>query len=232
MKIFAIIPARAGSKRLRGKNLKLLGDKPLIAWSIEAALQSGCLQRVIVSTEDPETADIARQFGAETPFLRSHELASDTAKVEDVVIEVLKKLEQNKTELPDAALLLQPTSPFRTVNTIQRAVELFKSSNGESVVSVSPASSHPNLCRYINEQGEMVKVLPDQPDIKRSQDLPPVYALNGMIYLVSVDHLKREKSFYTPGTKALIVEDPAESLDIDTSFDWFLAESILEKRGG
>ena len=113
MKIIAVIPARAGSKRLPGKNIKQLGPWPLLAWSIRSALASKAFDRVIVSTEDSKIAEIAREYGADVPHLRSPHLATDKARAEDVLIETLDWAQQGESPLPDGVMLLQPTSPFR-----------------------------------------------------------------------------------------------------------------------
>lgn len=230
MEIIAIIPARAGSKRLPGKNLKLLGGKPLVAWSIEPALQSQCFSRVLVSTEDSYIAETAKKYGAEVPWLRPKHLATDEATAEQVVLDVLNCLHKENPKTPDAVMLLQPTSPFRSVNSIHRAIDLFKDSGGESVVSVSPATTHPYLCKVLNEKGEMKSFVTDKPDITRTQDMPPAYQLDGVIYLTSAETILKEKSFYSKNTQGLIIEDPYEGIDIDTHFDWLMAQTVLAQR--
>ncbi|MDH5763288.1 MAG: acylneuraminate cytidylyltransferase family protein [Nitrospinota bacterium] len=234
MKILAIIPARGGSKRIPGKNLKLLGDKPLIVWSIEVALASKSFDRVMVSTEDSKIAEVSKNFGAEVPWLRPAHLASDEATSEDVVIDFLNRINTETGAMPDALMLLQPTSPFRTVRSIHRAIDLFEKSGGDSIVSVSPPATHPYLCKVLDENGEMKPFIPDQPEIHRTQDLPAVYQLDGVIYLASTQNILVEKNFYSKHTRGLIIDDPHESIDIDTPFDWLMAETILaeSKRKG
>lgn len=230
MNIIAIIPARAGSKRLPGKNTKTLGDKPLLAHTIQAALDASCFEHLIVSTEDAEIAEVAKYYGAEVPWLRSTQFATDDSPVIDSVTEVLQKLIVNKKSNVDAVMLLQPTSPFRSTVSILRAVELFERVQPESVVSVSPASTHPFWCKMIDAQGVIKPFCSEQEMPARFQDLPPVYQLNGLIYLSNVRNLYQQKSFYSPNTQALIIDDPKESVDIDTTFDWLVAETIMQSK--
>jgi len=223
--ILTIIPARGGSKRVAGKNKKVLLNKPLVAWSIEQAiaLESMCS---IVSTDDADIADIARECGI-TSFMRSAEYATDISSVIDVVFEVLDFYESKKQHF-DAVLLLQPTSPFRTTESIKQAIALFEKGGGESVVSVSLGSAHPHWCKTV-ENGVLMSFSEGFDASVRSQDLPDVYQLNGSIYLSSVENLKRTQSFYSENTQALIIDSEEETLDIDTPFDWLVAEAIAKK---
>ncbi len=230
MNIIGIITARAGSKRLPGKNLKPLGEMPLIAWSIKSATESGCFDRIIVSTEDEAIAGVAKGYGAEVPWLRSAELATDKAKVEDALLQVISRIKADGGITPDGVMLLQPTSPFRSAKTIKSAIKIFSEDPGKSVVSVSPSRTHPFMCKEVDELGVMRPFDADGHITLRSQDLPPVYELNGLIYLVPASFLMAEQSLYTKDTRALIVNDMEERLDIDTPLDWALAETILEMR--
>jgi len=230
MNIIAAIPARAGSKRLPGKNVKLLGGKPLIAWTIDTANESKSFTRVLVSTEDPEIAKVAKEYNAEVPWLRPIKLASDEATSIEVVVDLLNRIQSEEGQIPDAVMLLQPTSPFRSVSSIHRAIDLFKICKGESVISVSPAKTHPYWCKEMTSDGEIKPFISGQPDIKRAQDLPAVFQLDGGIYLSSVENILKEKSFYSQHTRGLIIENPYESIDIDTSFDWLEAETVLAQR--
>ena len=228
MNIIAVIPARAGSKRLPGKNIKKLGGKPLIAWSIQVALNSKCFERVIVSTEDSQIASIAKQFGAEVPRLRSKNNATDEAKAEDVALEVLENIYKDTGKNPEAISWLQPTSPFRTIKSIQNAVALYKETR-MSVISVSPAKTHPYWCKTISDEGNLEPYIESTPHICRKQDLPLAYELNGSIYLASAKTLIESQSFYSIPSKAIIIDNEEESLDIDTQVDWLVAESIIKK---
>ncbi|MBS0358705.1 MAG: acylneuraminate cytidylyltransferase family protein [Proteobacteria bacterium] len=227
MGYIAVIPARAGSKRLPNKNIKPLSGKPLIAYTINAAQKANCFSEIIVSTECPQIAEIAIQYGAQVPWLRSAEYATDTASVADAVVELLLRFQQEQQKNYDAVMLLQPTSPFRKPETILKALELFKSSNGESIVSVSLAKTHPYWCKRIDADGIMSSFVQGQQIPICAQDLPPVYQLNGLIYCASPSHLIEQRNFYTNSTKALILNDSEEVLDIDTPMDWMLAEMIV-----
>lgn len=226
-RILAVIPARGGSKRLPGKNVRPLGGLPLIAWTIRAAQQAGGLARIVVTTDDPGIAAIAEAHGAEVPFLRTAALATDEATSAAVVLDLLDRLGPPE---PDGVLLLQPTSPFRTAETIRRGLALFAEAGGESVVSVSPAREHPFWCKRLDAEGRLQPFIPDAP-VLRSQDLPPAYALNGLLYLTTPATLRATGGFYSPATRALVVPEPAEAVDIDTPLDWALAEAVLASRG-
>jgi CMP-N,N'-diacetyllegionaminic acid synthase len=225
--ILGLIPARGGSKSIPRKNIKLLAGKPLIAWTIEAALQSQMLSRVIVSTDDPEIAQVAREWGAETPFLRPPELARDDSSSMSVVLHMLQWLEEQEQFSPDNVLLLQPTSPFRSSQDICAAIALAETRQARAVVSVSEAEKHPYVCKRILSDGTLVDFVASDLAYQRRQDLPPAYALNGAIYLNQCESLVRDHAFLPEGTLAYIM--PVQrSLDIDTSWDWRLAELILK----
>ncbi len=227
-KILAVIPARGGSKRVPGKNKKLLLSKPLISWSIETAVLVMGL-KVVVSTDDQEIAEIACQNGAEVPFMRSPHYATDESSVIDAVLEVIKYYQRQGEEF-DGVLLLQPTSPFRTRKTIEKAIGLYKASGGESVISVSEAKTHPYWCKQIIDGRLHPFDGSHDASALRSQELPEVYQLNGVIYLASIETLQIRKSFYSQHTRALLIDSDEESLDIDTPFDWLVAETIANRR--
>lgn len=227
MKILALIPARGGSKRLPGKNIKPLGGVPLIGWSIKTALASRCFADVLVSTDDQEIADVAIQQGASVPWLRPMVLASDTATSVDVVVHALDQWEHSNGQL-DAVMLLQPTSPLRTVDSIQRALRLFESKGGQHpVVSVGPAASHPNWCFRMTATGTMEPFLGWEGLEVRSQDLEPAWTLNGSIYVISPSQLRAKRSFLATDTFALQMSDPDESIDVDTLEDFERCEQVL-----
>lgn len=226
MKIIALIPARGGSKRLPGKNIRLLGNKPLIAWTIEAALQSGVCDDILVSTDDEAIAAVARTYGASVPYLRPSELSSDTATSIEVALHALEVYEAQHGSV-DGLLLLQPTSPFRSSSSIREAI--LKWSDDEAhrpVVSVSPASSHPAWCFRISSTS-MEPFLGWETMRSRSQDLDEAWTLNGAIYLISPADLRSARSFLTPNTRPLVIESAREAVDIDTPEDWSAAEALL-----
>lgn len=226
MRLLALIPARGGSKRVPGKNIKNLGGLPLIAWTLRAAHDSGVCGAVVVSTDDEAIAAVAREHGADVPGLRPAELASDTAGSVDVALHALDRYEAAHGPV-DGLLLLQPTSPFRTADTIRRGAALFAKTHGRrSVVSVSPAPSHPAWCFRTTPDG-MEPFLGWEAINHRSQDLEPAWALNGALYLISPARLREVRRFLTPDTLPLVMDDPREAIDIDTPEDWARAEARL-----
>jgi CMP-N,N'-diacetyllegionaminic acid synthase len=223
LKILALIPARGGSKRLPNKNIKLLGGKPLIAWSIEIAKKFEAISEVLVSTDSEEIAKISKECGALVPWLRPADLATDTATSVDVALHAMDWYEKEYGNI-DGLLLLQPTSPFREVNSINKAIELFE--NKSSVVSVSPSHSHPAwTMKIVNDK--LVPFLDGNGLNTRSQDLEPAFALNGSIYLISPNNLRKNQSFYDFNTVPLVMNSKRESLDIDTLEDFEYVEYLV-----
>jgi len=227
-RILGIIPARGGSKGIPRKNIRPLAGKPLIGWTIESALNSKVCEPLLVSTDDPEIAAVARQFGADTPFLRPPSLSSDTATSLSVVEHAIDWLNETGLESFSHVLLLQPTSPFRTAEDIQNAVTIAKKT-GAAVVSVCEPQQHPYLFKIIREDGTLDNLMPESAQCSRRQDYPPVYALNGAIYIISMDCLIKEKTF-TPEKTVPYIMPPERSLDIDTPWDFFLAEQTMQGR--
>ncbi|MFA6316582.1 MAG: acylneuraminate cytidylyltransferase family protein [Elusimicrobiota bacterium] len=222
MRILGIIPARGGSKGIPGKNIKLLGGVPLIGHTIRAARESGCVDRLWVSTDDSKIARAAESLGVPVPWLRPARLATDKARTEDCVVHLLGKLKEDEGYVPDAVILLQPTSPFRSAETIRRAVRLFEKGGGRGVVSVALAPMHPYWCFRV-EKGRLVPFCPAK-SASRRQDLPPAYCYDGSVYLVATGSFLRTRSFSGKGALALIVPEH-EVLDIDEPSDWVAAEA-------
>ncbi len=219
------IPARGGSKGVPGKNKRMLGDKPLVVHTIHTARASGCFDRIVVSTDDPEIAGLASQAGAEVPWLRPEELATDEASVMDSLRYDLDRLRAERDYSPDGVMLLQPTSPFRTVDTVRSAAGMLDAGQSESVVSVSPSREHPYWCKRITPDGMLESFLAAAPTSTRRQDLVPVYVVNGVIYAAPAVVIASQRSFLGARTRALLISNEAESLDIDTPFDWLVAEA-------
>jgi N-acylneuraminate cytidylyltransferase/CMP-N,N'-diacetyllegionaminic acid synthase len=222
--ILALIPARGGSKGLPRKNIRPLLGKPLIAWTIEQALASKYLDRVIVSTDSEEIAEISKKYGAEVPFMRPKKLATDEVKSIDVVLHAVKWMEENDGSY-DLLMLLQPTSPLRTVEDIDKAVELLFGKGAIAVVSVCKVDHHPYWSNVLPEDGCMENFIRPEAINKNRQGLPIFYRLNGAIYLAYCDYLKQEKTFFGDKTFAYIM--PKErSIDIDEEIDFILAELL------
>jgi CMP-N-acetylneuraminic acid synthetase len=225
VKLLAVIAARSGSKRLPNKNARTLGDKPLMVWSIECALASRCFSDVLVSTDTEELGTIARNAGASVPWLRPVELATDQASSAEVCLHAAEWYEQARTRL-DGVALLQPTSPFRQSETVRRGVSLFMDDPTESVVSVSPATSHPYWCRRVDQDGRLRRLDGVPESVARSQELPRVWQFNGLLYIVPMSVL-RSGILISTAARALTIVDEIESLDIDTELDWLVAEAVL-----
>lgn len=223
--VVGVITARGGSKGLPGKNIRSFAGKPLIAWTIEAAQHSESLLKTIVSTDDEEIAKIARDCGAEVPFIRPRELAEDNSAHIDVVLHCLDWIEQ-QGDSPDYLMLLQPTSPLRNAQDIRKVVQMVEHRDPEAILAVNETHDHPYLTRTIDENGS-IRPLIEMPEIHypRRQDLPPAYFINGSIYLNSVASLRKTRSFY-PADALGYVMPSSRSVQIDTLLDFVAAEAI------
>lgn len=226
MKNIAIIPARSGSKGLKDKNIKILGRKPLLAYSVEAAIKSGIFDCIHVSTDSEYYADIAIKYGAEIPFLRSKEMSTDTAKSWDVVLETLQKYE-NQGRHFDMVTLLQPTSPLRDAEEIVKAYEEYQNRQAEAIVSVCTMEHSPLWSNTLPDNLSMEKFVQKQSNQSR-QHLEQYYRINGAIYMVRVSFLKEDINIYRRGCFAYLM-DVKKSIDIDTQIDFDMAEFLLKK---
>lgn len=227
LSVLGIIPARGGSKGIPGKNIKLLNGKPLINCTIDAAQTSQVFDRLIVSTDDSAIAEISRQAGADVPFIRPAELATDEARGRDVLLHAIDWVGKHD-KVYDLVMMLQPTSPLRRASDIIGALELLINKNGKAVVSVCEVEHHPWWCNTLPEDLSMKDFLPDKALHTNRQQLPPYYRLNGAIYCGYWDFIYANESWYGDETYALVM--PRErSIDIDTSLDWELASVLLDK---
>ncbi|MGI2201452.1 cytidylyltransferase domain-containing protein [Shewanella baltica] len=225
-KVLAFIPARGGSKRLPRKNVLPLAGKPLICWSIDAAKHSKYIDSIFVSTDDSEIADIVSEYGIDIPELRPKWLASDTATTESVLIYTLEKFAKDA----DIVIILQPTSPLRTSEHIDRAVELFIKKQAQSVVSVTPCEHSPLWTNTLPKNGSVHNFIRPEA-LKRSQELEKFYRFNGAIYIFDTKILiEQQKICYTSLSYAYLMENSV-SFDIDHKLDFELAEFILNKYG-
>lgn len=235
IEILALIPARSGSKTIPNKNVQLLSGKPLITYTIDAAIKSTLISRCIVSTDSSNIADISEKAGAETPFMRPSDLSGDTATMNPVLCHALYWLEQNQQYTPTHIVLLQPTSPLRTPGDIDEALTIMLESDADGVVSLCETKHHPYHAKSISEAGIISNFLPDtvlpnNPNsFHRRQDLPKSYALNGAIYSVKSHIMLQKKTFYTESTKAYLMPEE-RSLDIDTPWDLHIAELLMNRR--
>lgn len=226
-RMLAVVTARGGSKRLPGKNMRLLGGKPLVLWSIETALQAARICDVLVSTDDPAIADAARSAGVLVPWLRPSLLGGDETPSADVCIHALDWYEAERGVV-DGLVLLQPTSPFRRRATIERGIDLFCGNGRRPIVAVSNARSHPHRSYRIENDGMRPFTRKGRRET-RAQQLEPAYAVNGALYVVSPSDLRKRRSFYGSDMLPLILSDPAEAIDIDTEWDWMIAETVLAR---
>jgi CMP-N-acetylneuraminic acid synthetase len=226
--VLAIIPARGGSKRLPGKNIKLLNGKPVIAWTIQAALKSIYIDKVIVTTDDQEFARIAKKHGADIPFIRPPELAEDTSSSVSVLQHALKKLNENN-EKYDVVILLQPTSPLRRTLDIDDGFEYYSRKKAMSVVSVCPLEHPTSWCNSLPENGSLQNFLKDGVKEKRSQDIAKEYRLNGSIYIADVDYFTENNGFWGKNDIYAFIMGETESIDIDTIADFELCEYFMSK---
>jgi CMP-N,N'-diacetyllegionaminic acid synthase len=228
LKNLAIIPARSGSKGLKDKNIKLLHGKPLIAHTINAALYSGIFDEVVVSTDSLEYSKIALSYGAKVPYLRPRALASDEAKSWDVVKDLIKSYE-DKNIFFDKITLLQPTSPLRDEKDIISADQFFDQKKAEFVVSVNQVDFHPKWANTLPKNLSFKNFLDKSIINVPRQKLVKHYRINGAIYIINKSLLMSGENYYESKSFAYIM-DKAKSIDIDDEIDFWLAETILEKK--
>jgi CMP-N,N'-diacetyllegionaminic acid synthase len=224
----AIIPARGGSRGIPRKNILSLLGKPLIAYTIEAARKACLIGRVLVSTDDPEIAAVATQFGAEVPFLRPPELARDETPTLPVLQHLLSQLKTMENYEPEIIVLLQPTSPLRRVGDIDKAVTLLQQTSADSVVSLCVAEHSPYWMNRL-ESDRVLPFLENVPEYARRQDLPPVYRINGAVYATRRRILMEQNRLLGKNTHGIVM-DAESSVDIDTPLDLKIAMLILQER--
>ncbi|NFN92755.1 acylneuraminate cytidylyltransferase family protein [Clostridium botulinum] len=227
-KILAIIPARGSSKGVPRKNIKELNGRPLIAYTIEEAKKSKYIDRIVVSTEDTEIAEVSKMFMAEIPCLRPLELANDDTPTIDCVIHMLNLLKDNENYTPDYVCLLQCTSPLRTVDDIDGTIDKLITTGMDGAVSICEAEVNPywtnvfvgNRLQYFFKEGKK---------ITRRQDLPKIYRLNGAVYVAKSDVLQKERTFETDKVTGYVMSCE-RSIDIDTEFDFNIANLLLKNK--
>lgn len=225
MKNLAIIPARSGSKGLKDKNIKLLNGKPLIAYTIEAAKKSELFDEIFVSTDSEKYAEIALEWGANVPFLRSDELSTDIASSWEVVKDALKRYKDMGKEF-DSVALLQPTSPLRTAEDITVGYNKMEDRDANAIVAVCEVDHSPLWSNTLPEDDSLTNFM-NQDLIKMPrQSLPIYYRINGALYLVKTEYLMSTESIYNEKCYAIVM--PKEnSVDIDDALDFKIAEVIV-----
>lgn len=228
-RVLALIPARAGSKRIVNKNIKLFAGKPLIAWTIEAAKVCENITDIVVSTDGEDIAAIAKQYGAEIPFMRPDNLSSDTALSIDVVLHAIDFLSESGRDY-DLLLLLQPTSPLRSTSDISTAIDFFNRSNAQGVISVCECEHSPLWANVLPESKSLDSFIAPEISELRSQDLPVYYRFNGAIYLFDVQQLRLRKSFFYSTSVFAYVMNKKNSIDIDTDIDFQFGEFLVSNK--
>lgn len=218
----ALVPARGGSKGVERKNIRECADEPLLAYSVRAGLEAASVDRTVVSTDDEEIRDIAREVGADAPFLRPAEYATDEAPMEPVVRHALEYLRDEAGEAYDEMVLLQPTTPLRDAAHVDVALEQYRDTDADSLVSVVP--DHSYRWRRTDEGAVRVNY---QGDRRRRQAKDPEYVENGAIYVVDAAEFLETDDLHA-GRTTLFVMDETPDVDIDTPFDLWLADRILE----
>lgn len=229
MEILGIIPARGGSKAIPHKNIALLAGRPLISYTCKSAQKSKRLTRLVVSTDDKEIAQVCMQNGVEAPFLRPEDLAKDETGMLEVLIHALKTLEEAENYKPDIIVLLQPTSPLRTSDHIDAAVDLLVKTGADSVVSVTHVPHQFNPVSVMKIENEKLVPFISGPQILRRQDKPKVYGRNGPAVLaMRRETILNKNSLYGDDVRPFIMTEE-ESIDIDTKFDFDIAEFLIKK---
>jgi CMP-N,N'-diacetyllegionaminic acid synthase len=236
MKIMAFIPARGGSKGIPRKNLVPLAGKPLIQYTIEAARSSQRHPDLFISSDDLEIIRFCRSLGVVVEYQRPPELAGDEAVIADAVIHALEWLREKKQPWPQAILLLQPTSPLRSVRDIDQAIDLFNAASADSLISVHRMLEHPYKCLELEEDGWRLLARPARRMTRRQEYDDKYYVINGAIYLTRTEFLLKERTFVPEGKSLLYVMDPARGVDIDTFQDlqraeFFLVQAMKALRG-
>ena len=223
-KVLAIIPASSGSKGIQGKNIINLNGKPLIAYSIEAGLKSKYIDRVVVTTDGKEIANVSKRYGADVPFIRPDYLSSDTAKTIDVVIHCIDEMKRLSEEY-DYMVLLQPTQPLRHSWHIDEAIELILEKDEEALVSVSKVKDHPILMRTIDKNGYAINLI-EGSSTKRRLEFTDFYKVNGAIYINKInENLNNDTSLND--NKLVYVMDEKYDVDIDEMLDLQIAELAI-----
>lgn len=222
-----IVPARGGSKGLPRKNTRTLGDIPLLGWTAEAVKRCGLDKAIcLLSTDDPEIADIGRSVGLDVPFLRPAEFATDSATAESVALHALDWLASARGHEASSVMWLQPTSPFRTPDSIKQAVALLAGSPVAGVLGVKPIHRSLKTLFYSGEDMKLISLDQRGEPITRRQDAKTLYTPNGALYLVRSRVLRDERSFFPAGCQGVVMDQIA-SLDIDDPVDWNIAEAVV-----
>lgn len=221
--MLAIIPARGGSKGVPKKNIKILGDKPLIQWTIDAAIKSKLIDRVILSTDDHEIAQTCKQFDIEIPFMRPGYLAKDDSLAVDNYLYTIERLKKEFGFKENEFIVLLPTSPFRSCDDIDEAIDVFYSQSADSIISCCEIEHPVEWALGLDSSG---KIISNIAKIKNRQDYKKKYRANGAIYILKYSLLKTTKTYFNKNSVAYIMP-PEKSIDIDTQIDFKFAEFLI-----
>lgn len=226
-KILAYIPARGGSKRIKNKNIRNFLSRPLISYTIEQAKACSLINRVIVDTDSPEIAAVAKRYGAEAPYLRPARLASDKAQVVFSLLYLLDKLKKSENYVPDYIILLQTTSPLREMSDIYDCWKMTQATGATTVLTVSP--THPKLY-HLSRQNDMILVNGSEAKSNNTQTWPAAYLMNGcLVYILKTKAILKEKRIITKKTKA-VISPKWRSVDLDSPEEWAMAEVLYENK--
>lgn len=235
MEVLAIIQARGGSKRLPGKNIKSLGGKPLISWTIEAAKNARYVSRVIVSTDDAAIASVAKAAGAEVPFMRPAELATDTAKSHGLLEHALLWLKEHEGYVPDLVVQLKPVNPLRTAATIDACIEQYDADNFDSLITVQPVSEHPYKTWRFDASGHTLEPFVskaehglDEPAKMPKQLLAPAYIQNSCVHIIAPSTILKKSSSIGIKVQGFVM-DAKEGINIDTEEDFVIAGFLISQ---
>lgn len=227
-KVLAVIPARGGSKGLPGKNIRPMCGKPLIAWSIDTARSSVYLDLVLVTTDCPQIAEIAKRYGAHVPFLRPDDLATDHSSTYDAISHALEYLRSEEGQDFDYVVLMEPTSPLREDDDIDRMLErlLAMGADFDSIISIGEVDEHPSIVRRVRGKN-LEPFCPELPQTTRRQDNDPAYFPFGVAYIAKTDVLLAEQTFYTQRCTYFIIKR-YQNYEIDDIYGFMCAEKIMK----
>lgn len=230
MKVVAFIFARGGSKGLPGKNIRILAGKPLIAWSIENARKIKRVDRVIVSTDSEEIAKVAIKYGAEVPFLRPPDLASDTASEWLAWRHAIQYVQQKYNNLYKVMVSIPTTAPLRLAEDIEKCLDEYEGGNSEVIITVTDAHRSPYFNMVKKKQDETVElVIPGEAKIERRQEAPVTYDMTTVCYVADMDFVLKNNSIFDGRVRAVYIP-PERAIDIDTELDFLFAEALINKR--
>lgn len=225
-RIVAVVPARGGSRGIARKNLAQVGGRPMLAWAVRAALDSGVVDRVIVSTDDAQIAEAARRAGAEVPFMRPPALAADAVHAVHVALHALEWIGAEDGGAPEGVAMLLPTSPMRRAEDVRGAVELFDRHRAEAVIGVSDLGKYMTNLRYL-QRARLVRVAPGEDPNAQRQGQSSLHAVNGAIFLARPEALRKAGTFHLPGALGYPM-GPLESIDVNAPADLELARRLFQ----